>query len=88
MARRVELAHRLTKVGLGILELGGTQDTYADAEEIRDQLLRLIYGLWDHTKNHCEKERERAAKEEALAENERLKRLLADTSAPSGPGTR
>ena len=33
-------------------------------------------------------EQERAAKEEALAENERLKRLLADQSAPSGPGTR
>jgi len=33
-------------------------------------------------------ERERAAKEEALAEIEQLKRLLADKSAPSGPGTR
>ena len=32
-------------------------------------------------------ERERAAKEEALAENERLKRLLADKSGPSGTGT-
>jgi hypothetical protein len=36
-----------------IIELGGTRDTYADAEEIRDELLRLIYGLWDHVKNHC-----------------------------------
>lgn len=36
-----------------IIELGGTRDTYADAEEIRDDLLRLIYGLWDHVKNHC-----------------------------------
>jgi len=33
-------------------------------------------------------ERERSAKEETLAENERLERLLADKSAPSGPGTR
>jgi len=32
-------------------------------------------------------ERERAAKEEALAENERLKRLLADKSESSGTGT-
>jgi hypothetical protein len=31
-------------------------------------------------------EHERAAKEEALAENERLKRLLADKAEPSGPG--
>ncbi|WP_020505348.1 Rpn family recombination-promoting nuclease/putative transposase [Lamprocystis purpurea] len=33
-------------------------------------------------------EQERAAKEEALAENERLKRLLADKAEPSGSGTR
>ncbi len=37
------------------IELGGLQDTFADAEEIRDDLLRLIYGLWDHVKNNCEK---------------------------------
>lgn len=43
------------------LELGGTRDTYADAEEIRDDLLRLIYGLWDHVKNHCPQQREAAA---------------------------
>jgi hypothetical protein len=42
-------------------ELGGLRDTYADAEEIRDDLLRLIYGLWDHTKNHCDDSREKAA---------------------------
>lgn len=36
-----------------INELGGTRDTYADAEEIRDDLLRLIHGLWNHTKNCC-----------------------------------
>ena len=43
------------------LELGGTRDTYADAEEIRDDLLRLIYGLWDHVKNHCPPQEEAAA---------------------------
>jgi len=42
------------------IELGGTRDTYADAEEIRDDLLRLVYGLWDHVKNHCERQKERA----------------------------
>jgi hypothetical protein len=36
-----------------ILELGGTRDTFSDAEEIRDDLFRLIYGIWDHVKNHC-----------------------------------
>jgi hypothetical protein len=44
-----------------IIELGGTQDTYAEAEEIRDDLLRLIYGLWDHVKNHCPELGPRAA---------------------------
>ncbi|MCX7044169.1 MAG: FAD-dependent oxidoreductase [Candidatus Sumerlaeota bacterium] len=42
------------------IELGGLQDTYADAEEIRDDLFRLIYGLWDHTKNHCDKDKQKA----------------------------
>jgi hypothetical protein len=41
-----------------VLELGGTMDTFADAEEIRDDLFRLIYGVWDHLKNHCEKNRD------------------------------
>ena len=44
-----------------MLELGGTRDTYADAEEIRDDVLRLIYGLWDHVKNHCPELEEQAA---------------------------
>ncbi len=35
------------------LESGGTQDTIADAERIRDDLLRIKLGLWDHVKNHC-----------------------------------
>ncbi len=43
-----------------MIELGGLRDTYADAEEIRDDLLQLVYGLWDHTKNHCEKDKARA----------------------------
>ena len=42
-------------------ELGGLRNTYADAEAIRDDLLRLIYGLWDHTKNHCADYKEKAA---------------------------
>ncbi len=44
-----------------MIELGGLRDTYADAEEIRDDLLRLIYGLWDHTKNHCDRDKDQAA---------------------------
>ncbi len=48
------------------IELGGLRDTVADAEEIRDDLLRLIYGLWDHTKNHCPKLKEEAATHELV----------------------
>ena len=40
------------------LELGGTRDTIADAERIRDDLFRLKLGLWDHVKNHCPKFRD------------------------------
>jgi len=38
-----------------MIELGGTRDTYRDGEEIRDDLLRLVFGMWDHVKNHCGK---------------------------------
>ena len=34
------------------LELGGEQDTIEDAEKIRDELLSLSFGVWDHIKNH------------------------------------
>jgi predicted transposase/invertase (TIGR01784 family) len=42
----------------------------------------------DAEQERAAKEQERAAKDEALAENERLKRLLADKPEPSDPGTR
>ncbi|HJN16041.1 MAG TPA: FAD-dependent oxidoreductase, partial [Armatimonadota bacterium] len=29
------------------IEIGGLQDVIADAEEIRDECLRVIYGIWD-----------------------------------------
>lgn len=35
------------------IELGGLQDTIVDAEDIRDQLMRTVYGLWDYIKNHA-----------------------------------
>lgn len=44
-----------------VIEYGGMFDTYADAEPIRDELLRIIWGLWDHVKNHCPKLSSRAA---------------------------
>lgn len=34
------------------IELGGENDTIHDAEELRDQLLKIVFGVWDHMKNH------------------------------------
>lgn len=33
------------------IELGGEKDTIEDAENIRDELLKTLYGIWDHIKN-------------------------------------
>ena len=34
------------------IELGGMQNSIDDTEEIRDELLKIAYGVWDHMKNH------------------------------------
>ena len=34
------------------IELGGEADTIADAEALRDELLKIAFGVWDHMKNH------------------------------------
>ncbi|MBP5270266.1 MAG: FAD-dependent oxidoreductase [Clostridia bacterium] len=33
------------------IEMGGDRDSIHDAEEMRDELLRIAYGIWDHVKN-------------------------------------
>lgn len=41
-----------TDSGYWWIELGGlNQDIIADGEEIRDRLLKVLYGVWDHIKN-------------------------------------
>jgi hypothetical protein len=35
------------------LEIGGLDDTIRDAEAIRDELMRIAYGVWDYIKNHA-----------------------------------
>ncbi len=37
------------------LEVGGLHDTIADAEGIRDDLMRVAWGVWDHIKNRSPK---------------------------------
>ena len=34
------------------LEVGGTRDTIADADSLRDELLKIAYGVWAYIKNH------------------------------------
>ncbi|MFQ6133158.1 MAG: FAD-dependent oxidoreductase [Armatimonadota bacterium] len=45
--------HSSHSFGYWWIEWGGEKDTIADAELIRDELLRALYGLWDHMKNRC-----------------------------------
>ena len=42
-----------------VIEYGGVKNTYDDAEEIRDELLRIIWGMWDHVKNSLPETRRR-----------------------------
>lgn len=46
--------HARKDYGYWWIEYGGQLDPVKDAEEIRDELLRLVYGVWDHIKNHCD----------------------------------
>ncbi|HEY8805366.1 MAG TPA: FAD-dependent oxidoreductase [Clostridium sp.] len=34
------------------IEIGGENDTIHDAEELRDELLKIVFGVWDHIKNY------------------------------------
>ncbi|HIS55513.1 MAG TPA: FAD-dependent oxidoreductase [Candidatus Fimimorpha excrementavium] len=38
------------------MEIGGTKDAIHDAEELRDELIRIAYGVWDFIKNGNEVE--------------------------------
>ena len=44
--------HRWLEMGYWWLELGGEEDSIHDSEAIRDELLKVVYGMWDHLKNH------------------------------------
>lgn len=49
------LAHRdhgRYRYGYWWIEWGGKLDTIADNEAIRDELLKVVLGVWDHIKNH------------------------------------
>lgn len=43
--------HSRVRQGYWWLEYGGLLDTVRDAEKIRDELVAILYGIWDHIKN-------------------------------------
>ncbi len=54
--RPEDLPHRMHGVNgtnFWWIELGGLDDTIRDAEAIRDELMRVGYGVWDYIKNHA-----------------------------------
>jgi hypothetical protein len=53
-------AHAL-RMGYWWIELGGEADSIHDTERLRDELLPIAYGVWDHLKNHCPHNRDLAA---------------------------
>ena len=48
--------HRWFEMGYWWVELGGESHTIDDTERLRDELLKIVYGVWDHIKNHGEGE--------------------------------
>jgi hypothetical protein len=51
-----DLPHRIKGVAahnFWWIEVGGLCDTIHDAEAIRDELMKIAYGVWDYIKNHA-----------------------------------
>ncbi|MFH1616895.1 MAG: FAD-dependent oxidoreductase [Planctomycetota bacterium] len=44
--------HEHIENGYWWIAWGGQTDTISDNEEIRDELLKILFGVWDHIKNH------------------------------------
>jgi hypothetical protein len=52
--------HKWLEMGYWWIELGGEQDSIRDTEQIRDKLLPIVLGVWDHMKNRCPQKRKAA----------------------------
>jgi len=48
-----ERRHRWWEMGYWWVELGGEDHSIHDTERLRDDLLKIAYGIWDHIKNRC-----------------------------------
>jgi hypothetical protein len=44
--------HTNIRHGYWWIAYGGIKNTISDSEEIRDELLKILFGVWDHIKNH------------------------------------
>jgi hypothetical protein len=56
-----QAGHRYWGMGYWWVEFGGEQDSVHQTEQIRDELLRISYGVWDHVKNRCPAQQAAAA---------------------------
>ena len=45
--------HRWWQMGYWWVELGGEAHSIYDTETLRDELLKITFGVWDHVKNRC-----------------------------------
>ena len=45
--------HKWWTMGYWWIELGGEHHGIYDTERLRDELLKITYGVWDHIKNRC-----------------------------------
>jgi len=45
--------HRWRQMGYWWVELGGEHHSIHDTEHLRDELLKIVFGVWDHIKNRC-----------------------------------
>ncbi len=45
--------HRWWQMGYWWVELGGEAHSIHDTESLRDELLKITFGVWDHVKNRC-----------------------------------
>ena len=56
-----DLPHRMHGVkahNFWWIEIGGLMDTISDAETIRDELMKTVYGVWDYIKNYAPERKE------------------------------
>jgi hypothetical protein len=44
--------HLIKNTNYWWIEIGGENDSIHDTEELRDELLKITFGVWDHIKNH------------------------------------